>query len=106
MAAVEKISISKLGGDNWSIWKAKFQALLEYKGLFVAIEEPETEDVLSIRKSPYTQQFGILSDSPPDKIWDAYPNRPTMYTPFQWQLEANAREEIKGRVHFDHPALN
>jgi hypothetical protein len=44
MAGVEKISISKLGGDNWSIWKAKFQALLEYKGLFVAIEEPETED--------------------------------------------------------------
>jgi hypothetical protein len=44
MAGVEKISISKLGRDNWSIWKAKFQALLEYKGLFVAIEEPETED--------------------------------------------------------------
>ena len=44
MAGVEKISVPKLGGDNWSIWKAKFQALLEYKGLFVAIEEPETED--------------------------------------------------------------
>jgi hypothetical protein len=44
MAGLEKISISKLGGDNWSIWKVKFQALLEYKGFFVAIEESKTED--------------------------------------------------------------
>jgi hypothetical protein len=44
MACVEKISVSKLGGNNWSIWKAKFQALLEYNGMFVAIEKPETEE--------------------------------------------------------------
>jgi hypothetical protein len=42
--ALQKISISKLEGDNWSLWKAKFRALLEYKGLFVAIEEPETKE--------------------------------------------------------------
>ena len=42
MASVERISIPQLVGENWSIWKAKFQALLEYKGLFVAIEQPES----------------------------------------------------------------
>src|SRR3569833_1816101 len=44
MASVEKISIPQLGGENWSIWKAKFQALIEYKGLFVAIEQPESAE--------------------------------------------------------------
>src|SRR3569833_4452159 len=44
MAGVEKISIPQLGGENWSIWKAKFQALMEYKGLFVAIEQPESAE--------------------------------------------------------------
>jgi hypothetical protein len=29
---------------NWSIWKAKFQALLEYKGLQIAIEQPESTE--------------------------------------------------------------
>lgn len=42
MAGIEKISIPQLEGENWSIWKAKFQALLEYKGLFLAIEKPES----------------------------------------------------------------
>jgi hypothetical protein len=40
MAGIEKVSIPQLGGNNWSIWKAKFQALLEYKGLMVAVDEP------------------------------------------------------------------
>src|SRR3569623_8092 len=44
MAGVEKISIPQLGAKNWSIWKAKFQALMEYKGLFVAIEQPESAE--------------------------------------------------------------
>ena len=42
MAGVEKILIPQLEGENWATWKAKFQALLEYKGLFVAIEKPES----------------------------------------------------------------
>jgi hypothetical protein len=42
MAGIDKIVIPQLGGDNWSVWKAKFCALLEYKGLYVAIEKPET----------------------------------------------------------------
>jgi C4-dicarboxylate-specific signal transduction histidine kinase len=42
MAGIEKVSIPQLGGDNWSIWKAKFQALLEYKGLMVAVEQPSS----------------------------------------------------------------
>jgi hypothetical protein len=29
MAGIEKVSISQLKSDNWSIWKAKFQALLD-----------------------------------------------------------------------------
>jgi hypothetical protein len=36
------VSILQLGGNNWSIWKAKFQALLEYKGLMVAVEQPNS----------------------------------------------------------------
>lgn len=44
MAGIEKISIPQLGKDNWSIWKAKFQALLEYKGLMVAIEQPDSAE--------------------------------------------------------------
>jgi CRISPR/Cas system-associated protein endoribonuclease Cas2 len=42
MAGIEKVSIPPLGGDNWSIWKAKFQALLEYKDLMVAVEQPNS----------------------------------------------------------------
>ena len=42
MAGIEKIVIPQLGGDNWSVWKAKFWALLEYKGLNVAIEQPDS----------------------------------------------------------------
>jgi len=42
MAGIDKIVIPQLGGDNWSVWKAKFCALLEYKGLYVAIEQPES----------------------------------------------------------------
>ena len=42
MAGIDKIVIPQLGGGNWSVWKAKFQALLEYKGLWVAIEQPES----------------------------------------------------------------
>jgi hypothetical protein len=38
MAGIDKVSIP---GENWSIWKAKFQALLEYKRLQVAIKQPE-----------------------------------------------------------------
>jgi hypothetical protein len=45
MAGIERISIPQLGADNWSIFKARFQAFLEYKGLWVAIEEPESADV-------------------------------------------------------------
>ena len=44
MASVERISIPQLVGENWSTWRDKFQALLEYKGLFVAIEQPESVD--------------------------------------------------------------
>jgi hypothetical protein len=42
MAGIEKVSIPQLRGNNWSIWKAKFQALLEYKGLIVAVEQPDS----------------------------------------------------------------
>ena len=42
MAGVDKIVIPQLGSENWPVWKAKFQALLEYKGLYVAIEQPES----------------------------------------------------------------
>ena len=44
MAGIDKIVIPQLGAENWSVWKAKFQALLEYKGLYVAIQQPESED--------------------------------------------------------------
>jgi hypothetical protein len=44
MASIDKVSIPQLGGENWSIWKAKFQALLEYKGLQIAIEQPESTE--------------------------------------------------------------
>jgi hypothetical protein len=43
MAGIEKIVIPQLGAENWSVWKTKFQALLKYKGLNVAIEKPESE---------------------------------------------------------------
>jgi hypothetical protein len=42
MAGIEKVSIPQLGGNNWSMWKAKIQALLEYKGLMVAVEQPNS----------------------------------------------------------------
>jgi hypothetical protein len=42
MAGIERIAIPQLEKHNWPIWKAKFQALLEYKGLMVAIEQPES----------------------------------------------------------------
>ena len=32
MAGFDKVVISQLDGENWPVWKAKFQALLEYKG--------------------------------------------------------------------------
>jgi hypothetical protein len=44
MASIDKVSIPQLEGENWSIWKAKFQALLEYKGLQIAIEQPESTE--------------------------------------------------------------
>jgi hypothetical protein len=44
MAGIEKIVIPQLGAENWSVWNAKFQALLEYKGLNVAIKKPESEE--------------------------------------------------------------
>jgi hypothetical protein len=44
MAGVEKISIPLLGSDNWSIWKDKFEALLEFKDLTSAIAEPESDE--------------------------------------------------------------
>jgi hypothetical protein len=44
MAKIDKVSIPQLGGENWSIWKATFQALLEYKGLQIAIEQPESTE--------------------------------------------------------------
>jgi hypothetical protein len=40
MTGIKKIVIPQLGAENWSVWKAKFQALLEYKGLNVVIEKP------------------------------------------------------------------
>jgi hypothetical protein len=42
MAGIEKSQNRNCGGENWSIWKAKFQALLECKGLQIAIEKPES----------------------------------------------------------------
>ncbi|GAQ92854.1 hypothetical protein KFL_011690020 [Klebsormidium nitens] len=42
MAGIDKIVIPQLGGENWSVWRAKFRALLEYKGLYIAIEQPES----------------------------------------------------------------
>ena len=42
MAGIDKFVIPQLGSENWPIRKAKFQALLEYKGLYVAIEQPES----------------------------------------------------------------
>jgi hypothetical protein len=44
MAGIEKIAIPQLEKHNWPVWKAKFQALLEYKGLMVAIEQPESAE--------------------------------------------------------------
>ena len=41
-AVEDGIVIPQLGSENWPVWKAKFQALLEYKGLYVAIEQPES----------------------------------------------------------------
>ncbi|GAQ92754.1 hypothetical protein KFL_011220030 [Klebsormidium nitens] len=41
MAGIDKIVIPQLGGENWSVWRAKFRALLEYKGLYVVIEQPD-----------------------------------------------------------------
>ena len=54
MAGFDKIVISQLNGENWPVWKAKFQALLEYKGLYVAIEQPESVEG---RKASGHQRF-------------------------------------------------
>ncbi|GAQ78648.1 hypothetical protein KFL_000160510 [Klebsormidium nitens] len=44
MAAIERISIPQLGTDNWPVFKDKFLALLVYKGLAVAIEQPDSAE--------------------------------------------------------------
>jgi hypothetical protein len=43
MAGVEKISILLLGSDNWSIWKDKFEALLQFKDLISANAKPDSD---------------------------------------------------------------
>jgi hypothetical protein len=44
MAGLKNVTISPLGADNWSVFKVKFQASLECKGLWAAIKEPESAE--------------------------------------------------------------
>jgi hypothetical protein len=44
MDGLKNITISPLGADNWSVFKVKFQAFLECKGLWAAIKEPESAE--------------------------------------------------------------
>ena len=42
MAGIDRIVIPQLASENCSVRKAKFQALLKYKGLYGPIEHPES----------------------------------------------------------------
>lgn len=53
MASNERISIPL--GENGFIRKAKYQALLDFKGLFVAVEQPESAEM---RKAPKQAKAG------------------------------------------------
>lgn len=41
MAGLKNVTILPLRADNWSVFKVKFEAYLECKGLWAAIKEPE-----------------------------------------------------------------
>ncbi len=93
MAGIDKIVIPQLGAENWSVWKAKFQALLEYKGLYVAIEQPESED--GRKASSQAKALMILHTQ--DAYVKLFQGEPTAARAWK-KLEENFEKKSNARV--------
>eukprot|EP00243_Klebsormidium_subtile_P008726 TRINITY_DN418_c0_g1_i2.p1 TRINITY_DN418_c0_g1~~TRINITY_DN418_c0_g1_i2.p1 ORF type:complete len:569 (+),score=90.43 TRINITY_DN418_c0_g1_i2:723-2429(+) len=93
MAGIDKIVIPQLGAENWSVWKAKFQALLEYKGLFVAIEQPDSED----GKKASSQAKALMTLHTQDAYVKLFQGQPTAAGAWK-KLEENFEKKSNARV--------
>ena len=93
MAGIDKIVIPQLGAENWSVWKAKFQALFEYKGLLVAIEQPESEN--GRKASSQAKALMILHTQ--DAYVKLFQGEPTAARAWK-KLEENFEKKSNARV--------
>ena len=93
MAGLDKIVIPQLGAENWSVWKAKFQALLEYKGLYVAIEQPESEE----GKKASGQAKALMTLYTQDAYVKLFQGEPTAARAWK-KLEENFEKRSNARV--------
>jgi hypothetical protein len=90
---IDKVSIPQLGGENWSIWKAKFQALLEYKGLQIAIEQRESTE----GKKASGQAKALMILQPADAYVKLLIGEPTAAKAWK-KLEENFEKKSNTRV--------